>query len=157
MTTDAPDYGLGAVLTQLYPDNTERIIAFAFRTLSPAERKYSTVEHEALACACAVERLRTYMWGHYFVLRTDHQALTTRFTSKDTGLAGLRIVRWSARLLCFTYDVTYRPGKQTVTADCLSRLPLSTTEMLQRDQTRTPYCFYGVLGCHVHARVHRRL
>lgn len=41
---------------------------------------------------------------------------------------GLRVARWSARLLCFSYDVVYHPGKRNVTADCLSRLPLSATE-----------------------------
>ncbi len=61
------------------------------------------------------------------MLRTDHQALTTLLTSKGIGRAGLRIARWSAQLLCFTYGVTYCPGKQNVTADCLSRLPLPTT------------------------------
>ncbi len=124
MTTDASDYGLGAVLTQLHPDNTERTVAFASRTLSPAERKYSTVEREALACVWAVEKWRTYLWGRNFRLRTDHHALTSLLTSKGTGRAGLRIARWSARLLCFTYDVTYHPGKHNVTADCL---PCSTT------------------------------
>ena len=38
----------------------------------------------------------------------------------------MRIARWSARLLCFNYDVIYRAGIQNQTADCLSRLPLST-------------------------------
>lgn len=74
-----------------------------------------------------MEKWRTYLWGRHFTLRTDHQALTSLLTSKGTGRAGLRIARWSARLLCFTYDVTYRPGKLNVTADCLSRLPLPTT------------------------------
>ena len=50
VTTDASDYGMGAVLTQLHPDNTESTVAFASRTLLPAERKYSTNESEALAC-----------------------------------------------------------------------------------------------------------
>lgn len=58
------------------------------------------------------------------MLRTDHQALISLLTSKGTGRAGLRIARWSARLFCFTYDDTYRTGKQNMTADCLSRLPL---------------------------------
>ena len=46
-------------------------------TLSAAERKYSTVEKEALACVWAVERWRIYVWGRRFILRTNHQALTT--------------------------------------------------------------------------------
>ncbi|CAI5692281.1 unnamed protein product [Oreochromis niloticus] len=37
ITTDASDYGLGAVLTQLHPDQVERVVAFASRTLSPAK------------------------------------------------------------------------------------------------------------------------
>lgn len=43
VSTDASDYGLGAVFTQLHPDHTECTVAFASSTLTPAERKYSTV------------------------------------------------------------------------------------------------------------------
>lgn len=125
ITTDASDYGLGAVLTQLHSDNVERIVAFAFRTLSPAERKYSRIEKEALACVWAVERWRTYMWGRRFTLRTDHQALTTLLSTKGMNRAGMRIARWSARLMCFQYDMQYHPGSQNVMADCLSGVPLS--------------------------------
>ena len=32
----------------------------------------------------------------------------------------------TARLLCFNYDVVYRAGTQNQTANCLSRLPLTT-------------------------------
>uniref|UniRef100_A0A8C6V5S1 Gypsy retrotransposon integrase-like protein 1 n=1 Tax=Neogobius melanostomus TaxID=47308 RepID=A0A8C6V5S1_9GOBI len=124
ISTDASDYGLGGVFTQVQPDGTEKPVAFASRTLTSTERKYSTVEKEALACVWATEKWRTYLWGRRFILRTDHQALTTLLSTKGMGRAGMRIARWSARLLCFDYDVVYRPGTQNYTADCLSRLPL---------------------------------
>ncbi|KAL0172252.1 hypothetical protein M9458_032563, partial [Cirrhinus mrigala] len=115
-----------AVLTQIHADSSERTVAFASRSLSIAERKYSIVEKEALACVWAVERWRTFLWGRRFTLRTDHQALTTLLATKGMGRAGMRIARWSARLLCFNYEVSYKPGSENVTADCLSRLPLPT-------------------------------
>ena len=59
VNTDASDYGLGSLLIQFHSDNTERIVGFASRTLSPAEQKYSTAELEPLACVWAVERWRT--------------------------------------------------------------------------------------------------
>ena len=99
VSTDASDYGLGAVLTQLQPDGTERTVACASRSLNSAERKYSVVEKEALACVWAAEKLRTFLWGTRFTLRTDHQALTTLLATKGLGRAGMRIARWSARLL----------------------------------------------------------
>ncbi|KAI2643843.1 Retrovirus-related Pol polyprotein from transposon 17.6 [Labeo rohita] len=126
ISTDASDYGLGGVLTQMHPDETEKTVAFASRTLTAAERKYSTVEKEALACIWAVEKWRPYLWGQHFTLRTDHRALTTLLATKGIGRAGMRVARWSARLLCYTYDVLYRPGSLNCAADCLSRLPLPT-------------------------------
>ncbi|KAL1276110.1 hypothetical protein QQF64_035733 [Cirrhinus molitorella] len=61
------------------------------------------------------------------MLQTDHQALTTLLTTKGLGLAGMRIARWSARLLCLNYELSYKPESENVTADCLSRLPLPPT------------------------------
>lgn len=93
ISTDASDYGLGAVFTQLHPDHTERTVAFASRTLTPTERKYSTVEKEALACVWAMEKWRTYLWCRKFTLQTDHQALTTLLSTKGADRAGMRIAR----------------------------------------------------------------
>ncbi|KAL7861715.1 hypothetical protein SRHO_G00131560 [Serrasalmus rhombeus] len=123
VTTDASNYGLGAVLTQWHGD-TELTVAFASRTLSECERKYSATEKEALACVWATEKWRTYLWGRHFTLQTDHNPLTTLLSTKGLGRAGMRIARWSARLLCFNYTIVYKPGTENVTADCLSRLPL---------------------------------
>ncbi|CAM4672831.1 unnamed protein product [Lepidochelys kempii] len=134
VTTDASDYGLGAVLTQLHEDNTERTIAIASRTLSNAERKYCTIEKEALACVWATEKWRTYLWGRTVKLCTDHSPLTTLLTMKGLGKAGYLIARWSARLLSFNDELEYKPGNQNVIADCLSRLPLPSPDGPPEDE-----------------------
>ena len=44
VSTDASDYGIGAVFTQIHPNNIEHTVAFASRGLTQAKRKYATVE-----------------------------------------------------------------------------------------------------------------
>ncbi len=124
ISTDASAYRLGAVFSQVGAVDQEHTVAFASRTLTLAEQKYSNIEKEALACVWAVEKWRTYLWGRKFTLRTDHQAMTTLLTTKGTDRAGMRIARWAACLLCFNYSVEYRAGSENHSADCLSRLPL---------------------------------
>nr|XP_054765813.1 uncharacterized protein K02A2.6-like [Lytechinus pictus] len=127
VTTDASDYGLGAVLSQV-KEGQEIPIAFASRSLSPAERKYSTGEKEALACVWACNKWYTYLWGRHFVLRTDHKALVTMLSTRGTGRQTMRIARWSAQLLQFDYTVEYKAGRENYVADALSRLPLGDEE-----------------------------
>ena len=132
VATDASAYGLGAVLLQV-KDGSEVPVAFASRTLSNAERNYSVGEKEALACLWACEKWFQYIWGRHFVLRTDHQSLTTLLSCKGSGRQTMRIARWATRLMRFNYTVEYSPGVLNTAADALSRLPCSSSDAIVDD------------------------
>ena len=67
------------MLSHQMPDGTEKPIGFASRTLSAAEKNYSQMEKEGLACVYGVKKFHTYLFGHPFLLYTDHKPLMHLF------------------------------------------------------------------------------
>ena len=64
--TDASKTAVGAVLLQRDTAGVERPITFFYKKLSPAQRNYSTFEHECLAVICALEHFRVYLLARPF-------------------------------------------------------------------------------------------
>ncbi|KAK9685822.1 RNase H-like domain found in reverse transcriptase [Popillia japonica] len=115
--TDASDYGLGAVLSQNV-DGQERVVSYLSRSLSPAERKYSTVGKECLAVLWAIEKLRPYIEGAHFTVVTEHYSLC-RLNSLNSPSG--RLAPWAVRLQQYDFDIVHRKGKYHVVPDTLSR------------------------------------
>jgi len=62
LQTDASVDGIGAVLSQIGPDNQEHPIAYASRSLKSAERNYPIIEMESLAVVEYVKYFRPYLY-----------------------------------------------------------------------------------------------
>ncbi len=78
---------------------------FAYRTLTAAEKYYSQIEREGLACVFGVEKFHSYLYGHKYVLATDHKPLLTLFNEKRAvpPQASGRIQRWALTLSIYEY------------------------------------------------------
>ena len=104
--TDASDYGLGAVLLQ-----AGRPVAFASRTMTETERRYSQIEKEYLAL---VEKITAV---------TDHKPLET-ILAKSINSAPKRLQRMMLRLQKYRLNIVYKKGTQMYISDHLSRSAL---------------------------------
>ena len=113
LACDASAYGVGAIISHVTPDESEKPIAFASRTLTKAEHNYSQLEKEAL-------------YGRKFTLVTDHKPLVTIFNPKKgiPSLAAARLQRWALILASYQYEIEFKPTDKHSNADGVSRLPL---------------------------------
>ena len=73
LDVDARNYGTGAVLQQ-HQDGALRVIGYASRTLTQAQRAYCTTRKEQLAIVYGLKQFHTYILGHNTVVQSDHAA-----------------------------------------------------------------------------------
>ena len=88
------------------------------RTLQGSELKHASIEREAqVIIEVALEILP------YFILKPDQKSVSYMFDKHYTGkIKNEKFLRQRLELSCFSFDIIYRPGRDNVPADTLSRL-----------------------------------
>ena len=124
---DASKHGLGAALLQ-----QGQPVAFASKSLSDTEKRYANIERELLSVVFACEHFQTYLLGREFTVESDHKPLEM-IALKNLVAAPPRLQRMLLRLQPFDCNIKYKPGKEMLLADALSRLPSPANTTIELD------------------------
>lgn len=99
LDADASNDSMGAVLSQVQ-DGYEKVICYYSKVFHKAERKYCVTRRELLAVVSSVKQFHHYLYGHHFLVRSDHGALSE-----------------------YDFEIQHQAGKSHGNADALSRRP----------------------------------
>ncbi len=121
LETDASQYGLSGILSQLSVDGKWHPVAFTSRKMQPAERNYEVYDQELLAIVHSFKTWRQYIEGakHAVEVYTDHNNLKG---IQSVQRLNPRQARWAVYLGSFDFSIHHRAGK-TNPADGPSRRP----------------------------------
>ena len=126
ITTDASEYGIGAVLSQRdEASGIQRPIMFISTTFDDTQRRYTVTEKELFAIVYALKKFKPYIYGRKFEIVTDHRALVWLCGKRDPPS---RLGRWSQQISEYAQDIRFVSGKQNKVADALSRSPFVKEE-----------------------------
>ncbi|GBG62949.1 hypothetical protein CBR_g34320 [Chara braunii] len=119
VTTDANQYGIGAMLAQLEGPKL-RPVEYMSKKMPSQKLAKSTYEKELYAVYKALTHWRHYLLGRFFILSTDHQTLRwmrTQLVLSDT------LKRWIEVIEQYDFDPQYLKGEYNKFVDALSRRP----------------------------------
>ncbi len=119
--TDASEWAIGCCLLQLGTDGLLHPVAYDGRKLQGAELNYAVQEKELLAIKHALRTWSYYIDNHTRTrIITDHESLKYL---KDTKVPSKRLAHWIAEFGTYDLDIQYRPGKEAIVPDAISRRP----------------------------------
>ena len=129
--TDASDGVVAGVLSQKHREHWLPV-AFFSKTMNSAECNYQIHDKEMLAIVKSLEEWRPELQRKQdrFEIYTDHKSLEYFMTTKQLTA---RQARWAEALSEYYFIITYRPGKDNVQADALTR---RNDDVVNQDQLK---------------------
>jgi hypothetical protein len=129
VTMEDQELSVDQIQQGTYDRRLDRVIMFLSKELTAAETVYWPTELETAALVFAVKKTRHLIEANDFptIIHTDHVAVkhvahSTSLKTTSPERANMRLIRASQYLSQFRLDVRYRPGKENIAADALSRL-----------------------------------
>jgi len=119
MAVDASELAIGASLFQVV-DDVEHPICFYSKKLDCHQKRYSTIEKEALALVLAVRLFSVYFGTQPVKVFTDHSPL--QFIQRMAN-HNQKLLRWSLELQQYNLEICHRAGRDNLMPDLLSRRP----------------------------------
>ena len=117
LQTNASEYGLSTALLQ-----NNRHIAFASKTLTDVETRYTNIERYCLSVSFILEKFHTYVYGRHIIVQNDHKPLEM-IQRKPIHAALPRLQCMLLKFQKYDYIIQYVPGKDMVLTDRLSNFP----------------------------------
>ena len=135
LLVDASTSGQVGCLLQEDNHGKLRPVAYASKTLTPAETRYRNVEREMLAVVWGCIKFHHYLNGRKIVCQSDHKPLEAIHLKYPSDLPP-RLQGLLLKLQPYDITIKYVPGSQVPVADGLSRAdPSGRTESKGLDVT----------------------
>ena len=133
-TKDGCPLGISATLVQRGPGVDDwRVMQYASRSLSGAQRKYSQIELEMLAADFACKKFHVFLYGLPFTTVMDHKPLEPIFNNpRSRHQTSTRLQRMAVRIFDYKFKVEYWPGKTNI-SDYASRHSLPCENCTKRE------------------------
>ncbi|GBG59534.1 hypothetical protein CBR_g49794 [Chara braunii] len=119
LTTDASQYGIGAVLQQ-DDGNGLRPVEFMSKKIKTQKLQDSTYEKELYALVCALKHWKHFLLGRHFKTFSDHSTLQWM---KSQGELNDKLARYIQFIDMFDFELKHKKGCYNKVADALSRRP----------------------------------
>ena len=117
LTTDASLVGVGAWIGQKDDLGEVQPVVCISKKLTSTQQRWSPTKRELWGLMWAMQKLRYYLLGRWFIARVDHRPLVTMVQNK----LNIMMEGWVDTILQFRFSAEYIPGKDNWFADALSR------------------------------------